>query len=481
MASKPPAKDKASGSGRSESDSPSSDSGDDETAREQIKSAAKPSVSESADAGESNGDGSETWDMSESASVTSEIDEANPEPSAEVKAKVDEITADAINSVAEKSQADLELDRAWEESQAAAKAEAEAAIAKSKSRSKSARSDSAKADPAESKPNGNGATDSKPDGGSNSGQAVAEVASDLGRDSSVEDAAAVTGDVSGIVGFADPPPPTAADAIGIVQPPPAGFVLNAALGSNAVLDSKAVLGSNVDEVLAETLTEVDAPSSPPTMPAAPAAPEAPATPGEPPTVPATTPEADVAVARADSAPTSPRDKILPKNRLEVRDDELAAQAEAKAKLQPSGPSTGFDFSVPNILRRKRRVQARKVRRVVRHIDPWSVLTFSVLFHLSVFAALLLASVLVWNAAEAAGTIENLEAFILDLGDYETFQIKGDVVFQAAVAIAGILTLASSVLLVLLTVVFNLISDLVGGIRLTVIEEETVRVRRKRKS
>ena len=46
-------------------------------------------------------------------------------------------------------------------------------------------------------------------------------------------------------------------------------------------------------------------------------------------------------------------------------------------------------------------------------------------------------------------------------------------------IAGILTLASSVLVVLLTVVFNLISDLVGGIRLTVIEEETVRVRRKR--
>ncbi len=143
--------------------------------------------------------------------------------------------------------------------------------------------------------------------------------------------------------------------------------------------------------------------------------------------------------------------------------------------RPSLPPVGHLF------RRTRRVQARKVRRVVRHIDPWSVLTFSVLFHLCVFAALLLASVLVWNAAEAAGTIENLERFILDLGDYDTFEIKGDVIFRAAVAIAGILTLASSVLLVLLTVVFNLISDLVGGIRLTVIEEETIRVRRKKKS
>jgi hypothetical protein len=116
--------------------------------------------------------------------------------------------------------------------------------------------------------------------------------------------------------------------------------------------------------------------------------------------------------------------------------------------------------------------------VVRHIDPWSVLTFSVLFHLCVFGALLLASVLVWNAADAAGTIEDMEEFITDLGDYQSFEIDGNVIFRAAVAIAGILTLASSVMVVLLTVVFNLISDLIGGIRLTVIEEETVRIRRR---
>ncbi len=126
-------------------------------------------------------------------------------------------------------------------------------------------------------------------------------------------------------------------------------------------------------------------------------------------------------------------------------------------------------------RRRKQVRARKARRVVRHIDPWSVLTFSVLFHLAFFAAMLLASVLVWNAALASGTLENIENFITELGDYETFEINGDVVFRSAVIIAGMLTLASSVMVVLLTVVFNLISDLIGGIRITVIEEETVRV------
>ena len=152
-----------------------------------------------------------------------------------------------------------------------------------------------------------------------------------------------------------------------------------------------------------------------------------------------------------------------------------------AVVQP--PKADLTGRLPQLLdqgflKRARRVRARKVRRVVRHIDPWSVLTFSVLFFLCLFAALLLASVLVWNAAVAAGTIENIESFIREIGDYQTYEIKGDVVFRAAMVIMGILTLAASVMVVLLVVVFNLISDLVGGIRVTVIEEETVRVRRR---
>ncbi len=152
------------------------------------------------------------------------------------------------------------------------------------------------------------------------------------------------------------------------------------------------------------------------------------------------------------------------------------EAEARPAVIDRPPSIGNLFGGwPG---RRQRLEARKVRRVVRHIDPWSVLTFSVLFHLCLFAALLLASVLVWNVAQEAGTIENLENFILELGDYETFEIDGEAIFRAALGIAGIFTLAASVLMVLLTVMFNLLSDLIGGIRITVIEEETVRVRPK---
>jgi hypothetical protein len=262
-------------------------------------------------------------------------------------------------------------------------------------------------------------------------------------------AAAVTGDLATMGTIDQPPPPTATDAVTVVVEPESTPSSN---GGPADATTKVEPGEA-------------APSGPPVIPAAGVAGAA-------------------AEAKVDLAPGVP-DSLPAVTRIETRDDEIQAgrlEAEARARADREAaarqPQTQ---SFSNLFRRTRRLQSRKVRRVVRHIDPWSVLTFSVLFHLCVFAALLLASVLVWNAAEAAGTIENLETFILELGDYETFEIKGDVVFQAAVAIAGILTLASSVLLVLLTVVFNLISDLVGGIRITVIEEETVRVRRRQVS
>lgn len=138
-------------------------------------------------------------------------------------------------------------------------------------------------------------------------------------------------------------------------------------------------------------------------------------------------------------------------------------------------------AVSTAMSRRTRVRAKKSRRVIRHVDPWSVLTFSALFHLALYTAFLLAGVLVWEALEASGKVEEIESFIRALGDFETYEINSDVLFRVGVIVAGILTVASTILSVLLCVVFNLISDLVGGIRVTVLEEETVRLPAKNKS
>jgi len=143
----------------------------------------------------------------------------------------------------------------------------------------------------------------------------------------------------------------------------------------------------------------------------------------------------------------------------------------------SDSATVIDFRIENAGGRPK-LKARKVRRVVRHVDPWSVLRFSVIFHVVLFGALLITSVLVWNAANLAGVVENLESLIAQLTSADEFVINEQAVFRAALVSAAMLTLASSVMLVLVSVIFNLISDLTGGIRFTVIEEERVRTVRR---
>ncbi|HEX4822141.1 MAG TPA: DUF3566 domain-containing protein [Acidimicrobiales bacterium] len=150
---------------------------------------------------------------------------------------------------------------------------------------------------------------------------------------------------------------------------------------------------------------------------------------------------------------------------------------ALAPVEPEAPEVAH--AAPHKLSRRERkklgrLRARKVHRVVRHIDPWSVLRLSLLFYFCLFVVVMVAGTLLYNVAGAAGTIGSIESFIKDIGAFKTFSFKGGTIFRASLLAGLILVIAGSAFNVLLTVLFNLISDLVGGVRVTVIEEETAR-------
>jgi hypothetical protein len=121
-----------------------------------------------------------------------------------------------------------------------------------------------------------------------------------------------------------------------------------------------------------------------------------------------------------------------------------------------------------------RLRARKVSRVVRRIDPWSVLLISLGFYLCLFAVLMVAGLLLWAIASVTGTVHQIEGTVKDLFAEKSFHFDGLKIFRASFLGGLILVIAGSGLNVLLCTLFNLISDLVGGIRVTVIEEETAR-------
>lgn len=111
-------------------------------------------------------------------------------------------------------------------------------------------------------------------------------------------------------------------------------------------------------------------------------------------------------------------------------------------------------------------------RVIRDIDPWSVFKVGLIFHFVVYLIVLLASVLLWSVASATGTIDNIQQFMKSFG-WESFQFKGGQLFVNVMILGLFGVILATALLVLAATVFNLITDLVGGIRVTVLEEEVV--------
>lgn len=126
-----------------------------------------------------------------------------------------------------------------------------------------------------------------------------------------------------------------------------------------------------------------------------------------------------------------------------------------------------------------RLRARRVRRLVRHVEPWSVLKMSLIFYFCLWVILLTAGVILWRFAVTSGTVERLENFIEELFALETFAFNPDQIFRVSALGGLVMVVAGSGFTVLMAVLFNLISDLIGGVRMTVVEEETARPRPKR--
>jgi hypothetical protein len=120
----------------------------------------------------------------------------------------------------------------------------------------------------------------------------------------------------------------------------------------------------------------------------------------------------------------------------------------------------------------RRPRVRRVTRVVRHIDPWSTFKLALVFSMVGYLVVLTSGVLLWRVADSTGTLDNIERWFTQFG-WETFELKGGEIFHNAWVIGLFLAVGLTGAAVLVVTLFNLVSDIVGGIRVTVLEEEVV--------
>jgi hypothetical protein len=151
-----------------------------------------------------------------------------------------------------------------------------------------------------------------------------------------------------------------------------------------------------------------------------------------------------------------------------------------------GTSVGDGDAVvpPGKLSRRRhraemKASARRVRRVVRRVDTWSVFKVASLFIACVWGIFVLAALLIWRAAVTSGSVENTEDFIVDLG-FEDFNFDPQQMFESLLSVGAMLAVAAIFFTVLLTVLFNLICDITGGVRITMIEQDLADARKRRR-
>ena len=117
---------------------------------------------------------------------------------------------------------------------------------------------------------------------------------------------------------------------------------------------------------------------------------------------------------------------------------------------------------------------RRYRQTVRSVDIWSVLKISLCFYLCALIVCLVAGVVLWWIASAVGAIHNIEKFIGELVNDDKFHFLSWQVLRGATFIGLVVVCVLVVITVLAAAFYNLFSELIGGVEVTVVEHEDVR-------
>jgi hypothetical protein len=165
----------------------------------------------------------------------------------------------------------------------------------------------------------------------------------------------------------------------------------------------------------------------------------------------------------------------------VAADPAAAYKGREPMSEPAGPmpvtttttrpraDDGVPVKDAGKTRRFGRPRTRQARVVVRKVGPWSVLKLSFLFYLCVMVVILGALVILYSVLDAIGALNSVTNLIRDLFADQTFEIHGDWLFSRALLVGFAMVVLWSLINVFVAFLYNLISDIVGGVEVTLSE------------
>ena len=119
------------------------------------------------------------------------------------------------------------------------------------------------------------------------------------------------------------------------------------------------------------------------------------------------------------------------------------------------------------------VSVNRVRRVIRKVDPWTALKVSFVINFVVALSIVLGLIILWILLVNAGIPQGLEEIAKRLAlvdDNASLVGNSEQLFSSVVFFAIFYMVAQTALTTLGVIFYNLVSDIVGGVEIIVLEE-----------
>ncbi len=117
---------------------------------------------------------------------------------------------------------------------------------------------------------------------------------------------------------------------------------------------------------------------------------------------------------------------------------------------------------------------RRTRVTIRRVGPLSVLKFSVIFYFCVMVAVFLGLVFLYMIMQAVGVIDTIEEWVTKIfpaQDGSTFHIQPGYLLPRVFLLGCGMVVVWSLINLMVAFLYNLISDVVGGVEITLAEKK----------
>jgi hypothetical protein len=114
---------------------------------------------------------------------------------------------------------------------------------------------------------------------------------------------------------------------------------------------------------------------------------------------------------------------------------------------------------------------RRTRVVLRKVGPWSILKFSLVFYFCMMLVILFAFYILYSVLSALGTLDSLVKLLVDFSLVNKgFQLDTGWIFMRLFVFGLLMVILWSVINLFAILLYNLISDVIGGIEVTLAEK-----------